>query len=374
MMLAYAVGPELCRQGGHPGLWFTGKMSSGKTTIGRWAMRFWGFKELGGVKLGQKSSTAVGLNRGLTQYSSLPLLLDEYRQDTIEPEKEEALRGAFDRSGGLKGIADASKKTRNPIAKTTPIVMGESSSKDGATRSRYAQIHVSIHQRIGDGSARYPRIQNDCKHYYQLGRWVMENRAAFAERALDILDTWNQSQTVRSHIPNDRVRLVYGVAFACYVAAGQMLGALNNTQLTEYQNFLLTHGKQGLAAVVEESFLARINCPVAGAFRVIYVGAAPAFAGYLAYKASIREIAPLSEGDVRRELQKEPYFIAAPNDANRVHRIRLGGTKTTCWVLNMERHPSTHPDQPEDDRPFICPFAEDLINVLTPERDASEEM
>ena len=415
MMLAYAVGPELCRQGGHPGLWFTGKMSSGKTTIGRWAMRFWGFKELGGVKLGQKSSTAVGLNRGLTQYSSLPLLLDEYRQDTIEPEKEEALRGAFDRSGGLKGIADASKKTRNPIAKTTPIVMGESSSKDGATRSRYAQIHVSIHQRIGDGSARYPRIQNDCKHYFHLGRWVMENRAAFAERALDILDNWNQSQTVRSNIPNDRVRLVYGVAFACYIAAGQMLGAISNTQLTEYQNFLLTHGKQGLADVVEESFLARfwsdvitarqrgayidkkyfsykwvtaddkgalhsiadgtlINCPGAGAFRVIYVGAAPAFAGYLAYKASIREIAPLSEGDVRRELQKEPYFIAAPNDANRVHRIRLGGTKTTCWVLNMERHPSTHPDQPEENRPYICPFAEDLINVLTPERDASEEM
>ena len=100
--------------------------------------------------------------------------------------------------------------------------MGESSSKDGATRSRYAQIHVSIHQRIGDGSARYPRIQNDCKHYFHLGRWVMENRAAFAERALDILDNWNQSQTVRSNIPNDRVRLVYGVAFACYIAAGQM--------------------------------------------------------------------------------------------------------------------------------------------------------
>ena len=57
----------------------------------------------------------IAAARGLTQYSSLPLLLDEYRQDTIEPEKEEALRGAFDRSSGLKGIADASKKTRNPI-------------------------------------------------------------------------------------------------------------------------------------------------------------------------------------------------------------------------------------------------------------------
>ena len=72
LMLAYAIGPELTRLGGHPGVWLTGKMSSGKTTIGRWDMRIWGYKELGGIKLGQKSSTAVGLNRGLTQYSIPP--------------------------------------------------------------------------------------------------------------------------------------------------------------------------------------------------------------------------------------------------------------------------------------------------------------
>ena len=408
MMAAYAVGPELCRQGGHPGLWFTGKMSSGKTTIGRWAMRIWGFKELGGVKLGAKSSTAVGLGRGMTQYSSIPLLLDEHRSDTIEPEKEEMLRGAFDRSGGLKGIADHSKKTRNPTAKTTPIVMGESGSKDGATRSRYAQIHVSNHSRIGDGAARYVRVQHDCKHWFHLGRWLMENRAEFAREALGLLDTWNQSTTVRAAIHNDRVRLVYGVAFACYVAAAGMLGTLTRPQLTEFQNFLLNHGKQGLQDVVEETFLARfwsdvitarqrgahverkyfllryvriepngqlteINANDPRAIRVCYIGASPVFAGYLAYKASIREVAPLGEGDVRRELQKEPYWLPCPKGGPRVHQPRLGGTKTTCWVLNLERHPAAHKDQPVEDRPFICPFAEDLINVLTPREEGSAD-
>ena len=72
LQLAYAIGPDLCKIGGHPGSWLTGKMSSGKTTIGRWLMYPWGFKELGGIKLGEKSSSSVGLNRGLGQYSSLP--------------------------------------------------------------------------------------------------------------------------------------------------------------------------------------------------------------------------------------------------------------------------------------------------------------
>ena len=406
LTLAYAIGPELTRQGGHPGVWLTGKMSSGKTTIGRWLMRFWGFPELGGIKLGAKSSSAVGLNRGLTQYSSLPLLLDEYRRDTIDPEKEEALRGAFDRSGGLKGIADHSKKTRNPTAKTTPIVMGESSSGDGATRSRYAQIHVSLNKRIGDGAARYVRMQQDCKHYYLIGRWLMENRAAYAEAALETLAMWMQSDTVRQHIHNDRVRLVYGTAYACYRTAAALLGTLTAARDIEFQNFLMKHGEQGLADVVEETFLARFWADVItmrqrnkdsggymelrwvkieadgsltpakanlpdktadpSAKQVCYIGYQPLFDAYQIHKRTRAEDVQLSLGDVRREMETEPYWIPLPKSATeRCHRIRMHGTKTACWVINLERIDG---DGPEEERPFICPFAEDLINVLTPEK------
>ncbi|HEX8312322.1 MAG TPA: hypothetical protein VF614_13460 [Chthoniobacteraceae bacterium] len=404
LMMAYSIGPELCRQGGHPGIWFTGKMSSGKTTIGRWAMRFWGFRELGGIKLGAKSTTTVGFNRVLTQYSSLPLLTDEYRQDTIEMEKEETLRGAFDRSGGAKGIADHSKKTRNPVAKTTPVVMGESSSKDGATRSRYAQIHVSIHQRIGDGAGRYPRVQNECKHWHMIGRWLMENREVFKKAAMEKLLELNESPTVRQHIHNDRVRLVYGVAFSCFVTVAEQLGVLNWEKLNAFQQFLLRHGEKGLADVVEETFLARFwsdvitacqrneiskglfeeryvtiqadgalekaNANAAGAIRVCYIGFKPVFACYLMYKRKLGETAPLGEGDVRRELEKERYWLPYPARKNEgVHRLRLNGTKTACWVINLERH-SSGPEDPraEEERPFICPFAEDLLNVLEAKR------
>lgn len=342
------------------------------------------------------------------QYSSLPLLLDEYRRDTIDPEKEEALRGAFDRSGGLKGIADQSKKTRNPLAKTTPVVMGESSSGDSATRSRYAQIHVSSNKRIGDGAARYNRLQQDCKHYHLIGRWLMDNRPAFLAAAQELLDTWMQSAVVRSHIANDRVRLVYGVAFACYQAASLLLGTGDHERQSAFQAFLLKHGEQGLQDVVEETFLSRfwadvitavqrsdkiygkyfalkyvaiqpdgslreINANDPSAIHVCYVGFKPVFDGYLQYKKQLGEEAGLGIGDVRREMEREPYFIPAPKNDDRVHRVRMGGTKTSCWVINLSRDAGIEGDtRREEARPFICPFAEELINILTPEKGTEE--
>lgn len=404
LMLAYAIGPDLCRVGGHPGVWLTGKMSSGKTTIGRWMMRMWGYKELGGIKLGQKSSTAVGLNRGLTQYSSQPVLLDEYRRDNIDAEKEEVLRGAFDRSGGLKGIADHSNKTRNPISKTTPIVMGESSSGDAATRSRYAQIHVSERKRIGDGTARYTRLQQDTKHWYLIGRWLMENREEFATDALKSLAMWMKDDSVRAAIQNERVRLVYGVAFATMLTAGAMLGTITVQQKNEYQTFLLKHGAQGLQDVIEETFLARFLTDIItyvqrgkierkyfaeryvtidenghakevnanttpSAQHVCFIGLKNVFDAYLAHKRTIGESASLGYGDVRRELERESYWIKNPKTGDKVHRIRMGGVRTTCAVISLEREPG---DAPEEMRPYLFPFSEDLVNVLNPEKSTEE--
>ena len=415
MMLAYAIGPELCRQGGHPGLWFTGKKSSGKTTIGRWIMRIWGFKELPGIKIGGKSSTAVGLGRGLTQYSSQPILLDEYRADTVEDAIEQMLRGAFDRSGGLKGIADGSKKTKNPTAKTTPLVMGESSSRDSATRSRFVQIHVTKNNRIGDGAARYTRVQNDCKHWFHLGRWLMENRAAFAASALERLGEWNLSPTVRQQIPDERDRLRPGIAFACYYAAAELLGLTCGQQLTEFHTFLLSHGKQEAQDVDEESFISRfwkdvitgrqagkidrkffalkwvilapedgvlrivadgaiLRQPVTEAIRVCYLAYLNVHGAYCAYVKSMDGLKPIGDTDVRRHLQREPYYIPNPKrKGETVHRVRMGGTNTTCMVISLERQPAEREDQPEEERPFLFPHAEDLINVLTPLKDSAAD-
>ena len=401
LMLAYAIGPDLCKKGGHPGIWLTGRMSSGKTTVGRWLMRIWGFPELGGIKLGEKSSTAVGLNRGLTQYSILPLLLDEYRRTTIDPEKEEVLRGAFDRSGGLKGIADHSNRTRNPIAKTTPIVMGESSSGDSATRSRYAQIHVAIQKRIGDGAARFTDVQKECLHWYHVGRWLMQNRKEFREGVLDMLDVWTRSETIRNSIANDRVRLVYGVAYCCFYTAAAMLGTLRQNDAQHFQQFIIAHGERGLQDVIEETFLSQfwldvitaaqvnaipkrffdlryvirepdgtlkqVDANAQGAIHVCLVAFNPVFDQYQQHKRKKGEDVDLSIGDIRRELEKEPYWLSLPGKAPRVHRIKRNGENLSCWAITLEKEPRKDANKREFGEPeFIFPFAQELIDAVEP--------
>ena len=57
-----------------------------------------------------------------------------------------------------------------------------------------------------------------------------------------------------------------------------------------------------------------------------------------------------------------------------MHRLRMNGMKTSCWVVSLERQPPSGPDdmREEEERPYICPFAEDLINVLNPEKTADD--
>lgn len=421
LTLAYGFAPELLKAGGHPGPWLSGKMSGGKTSIARWLMRIWGFKDLGGVRIGE-STSHTALNRILAQYSCLPVWLDEFRAATIDAFKEDVLRGAFDRSAGAKGRADHSNKTNNATTLTTPIISGESSTRDAATRSRYGHISVSANRRIGDGTARYARVQNECKHYYHVGRWIMENRAAFSKLALEKLDKWMTDPDVKKRIVNERVRHVHGTAIAAFTAFTTLLGerqtimveqfsddsgtdeeyqALALARLADYEEFLKKHGEQALQDVIDDTFLNQYwrdlisgiqlnkipskffatkyvkveptgkltETPASSkdAVFVCYVAPEAVFAAYQAFKAGQREDAQLKLPDIRREMEKEPYWMAYPTDkALRVHRITLDKHKVSCWVINLERHP------PKNNTPgaFIFPFAEDLINALEDESTA----
>ena len=194
MSLLYAAAQQVYRDyGGHPGLWLYGKRGGGKTTVARWLMRIWGFKELQGIRL-DKTTTAVGMTRNLTQYSDIPLWFDEYRRNIPDIDlKEAVLRGAFDRSSGSKGRMDSTTKTNTVRALTTPIVSGEMSSPDAATRSRYvhALIATSRRRRQGEGNVSLFRtMMADSNHLHMIGRYVMNHRKEFNEILGSQLAIW----------------------------------------------------------------------------------------------------------------------------------------------------------------------------------------
>ena len=97
MMLAYAAGPEIfAKYALFPGHWVHGQAASGKTLWCEWLMHLLGFNISSGIGL-LATTTTVGLQQQLENYSSLALWADEYRQGTIKEEKEALLRDAYTR-------------------------------------------------------------------------------------------------------------------------------------------------------------------------------------------------------------------------------------------------------------------------------------
>lgn len=403
LIFAYAAAPELLRLGGHPSPWLFGKMSGGKTTIARWLMRIWGFRDLNGVGIDDRT-TPVGMNRFLAQYSCLPVWFDEYRSNHNEPQKEAVLRGAFDRNSGAKGLADHSNRTRSAKIYTSPLVTGEASSSDAATRSRFGHINVNDRRRMGDGHGRFARVQIDCKHYYLIGQFIMKNRPKFVKNTLETLEKWMSDEKIRRRIVNERVRFVYATAWAAFTTVSRMFeddGAEERAAMEPLvQEAILAHGEQALQDVFSETFLTRfwldlisglsrgkiksrffdmrhvipqedgslkeVTAGDEGSIEVCYIVPKSVFDEYAQDLRSRGETPPLDLGDLRREMAKEPYWIAPPTRAPGSHRARINGSQQTCWVVNMERDKKTGE--------YIFPFGEDLYQILQPNSDDVDEV
>jgi hypothetical protein len=394
LLFGYAAAPELLKLGGHPTPWLFGKMSEGKTTIARWLMRIWGFKDLGGVGVDDRT-TPVGMNRFLAQYSCLPVWFDEYRRNHNDAQKEAVLRGAFDRNSGAKGIADHSNRTRSARIYTSPMVTGEGSSSDAATRSRYGHINVNAGRRIGDGVARYGKVQADCRNYYRIGRFLMQNRPKFVKEMLALHDEWMSSDEIRGKILNERVRFVYGTAWSAFITASRLVGGTGGEERASleplFKEFLLVHGEQALQDVISETFLTRFWSDVLSglqrgkakrhffdvryverqkdgslkeasegdgkAEKVCYIAPKSVFDDYAQDMRARGESPPLDLGDLRREMAKEPYWVPPPSNNTRQHRWMINGSRQSCWVISLERN---------GNGAFLFPFGEDIEEILEP--------
>ena len=279
LTMAYAIAPELLKMGGegHPSPWFFGKLGEGKSFVMALLMRIWGFRHLEGILINH-IATENFLQRVLSQYSCLPVFLDEARRETLTDGKLAILRGCYQRQLPGKATADYTLKVRGIPPSTSPMVGGESSSHDAATRSRFGHISVAAGRRIGDSQKRKERLLREAPHYYRLGDWLLSNRPEFSAIAIDKLKVWIETKSVREAISHDRVRFVHGVAFACMNAACTLLDIPQDSEgqfdpspesqigetpdyrqrtLSEFHDFLLVYGGQALRDVHDETFVNR---------------------------------------------------------------------------------------------------------------------
>lgn len=154
-----------------PFLFVTGQMTSGKSTIAEWLMRFFGI-DGGGKSISQ--TTAVGIQRILSYYSSMPVYLDEYRNTKDIVSKNGFLRNVYNRQSSGKGIK-ADFGIREAKVRGTVILAGEETPRDPALLSRFIPIFVS-------------RSKRKANHY----NWFQANKGKFSSHFYELIKNRKQ--------------------------------------------------------------------------------------------------------------------------------------------------------------------------------------
>lgn len=258
-MSAYGYGPELVQNYlCHPGIFFTGDYQTGKTETARRMVGIWGQNRQKFIDLSDTSQTA--LVRTLAQYSSIPVCLDEYRQTNASDPRQKMidgmLRAATQRGESHKGTIASTTSTVSTPPRTSPIVTGQNSPRDSATASRYAHLTMAHPRRREKSAEAWSRLKAWCPHYYHLGRWLISRRPLFAKRAMEAVRAWLGSADVKSAFGDqERIKLVYGVAFATFNTVSEMLGLpLAQEDADSFRNYAIAYGARSMSHVKDETF------------------------------------------------------------------------------------------------------------------------
>lgn len=386
-ILAYAVHPEIFRTYmGVPGLWFTGRRGGGKSTIAEWLIQIWGFNAKLNISLGP-DTTYTSIGRELSKYGCLSLPFDEFDATQTDPRVQEMLKNAFTRLSGRKATFDGTKHTRGVKPETTPFVLGENSSRNSATRSRYINLSILDEKSFGDKKARLLEMNKSAHLFPNIGHFIMKNRSKFAELVLDQVNKWVDDPVVAKFVPRIRERFISGLPMAAFISSAMLLRDHANEeakqkltaildQQAEFHTFAMEHGSESQKEVTDTSYVNTfwqdvLNIIQTGGTHVNYrrffslkyadideenrikcskdhhgPDMTPVMfmaydSAYHIYSQEIRKAgkeARLSITDLARELKREKYWVRPKKDES--HKMSIEGVgRPVCWVFDLTEHP-----------------------------------
>ena len=376
MVFASAAGPEIFNKwSAFPGLWLHGEPGGGKSTLGRWLIRIWGFNKDKGLPLpadDQRTTlTLAALSGALGQYGELSLWLDEYQAGTASWVRA-ILKNSYDRAEGAK--KDFGNSPREYLSAV--IVSGVATSSEPQTRGRFAHIQVSSKKRTAN---HYDWFQTNSREFYRLGRFLLRNRKQYVESALAAMQTWMDSKATEG--VDDRARMVHALAYAGFHAACEVFNVEPDTKA--YWIWLVEHCRAGAADVQEnvsvdlfwrevlnaldsgafghsakerrEYFLAienkKAKSPVSE--HQTKAGAAESFKAWKSYLLYFRpgpviellrifkrrsggEL-PISQSDLLHQMKTRPYWHTPKHKSG--HRQKFNGKGNSCWCIKVDLHP-----------------------------------
>ena len=163
-----------------PFLFITGRRRSGKSTVAEWMMNLFGLENSGKQAA---DTTSVAIQRYMSYYSSLPLFIDEYRNDSKVTAKNGLFRNAYNRQSAGKGMK-SEFGIREAKIRGGLIIAGEETPEDNALLTRCVVVPVSEGRRIQNNFDWFTKNRAKLSAFaYE----ILKNRKAYSEKFLSRL-------------------------------------------------------------------------------------------------------------------------------------------------------------------------------------------
>ncbi len=402
--LAYAVAPETIKKhNSQHGIWLHGQAGSGKTDTARQLMCIWGYILSYDIPTMGEGTTNVGMDRLMSQYCSWMMHLDEFREDEANKAKVASLRNAYNRQSKKKGRMDQTKKTNSYTPLTMPIVTGESTTTDAATKSRFIGIILSAEKRHGTPSEQADRYKNmmlNAEKYHRIGRWIMLNRKTFAKAVMAELAQFLSDEEVSKAIPTARLRTTYGPAYAVYRSLDSIFNITHTEEIRQkFRKFTLGYVAKAAEEVAQVNFTTKFWDDVASLYtrdhrvrkymRVAFCcwqegsktptplidthdGVQPPSSEacilisgktvhdfYSADKRGRGETPELSYQNLMTQLQQTNAWVKSDSGSHRV-TLRKGGGGRRVWILRIKL-------MDEATQEVFAPFIAEMLEDLSPD-------
>jgi hypothetical protein len=381
-LIAYIYSPEILKKfKGHPGLWVTGRMSSGKTLTVKMLMRLFGYEDYSETNI-SKGTTVPYTDNTLASYSHIGIHFDEFRENECDEGKQSSIRNTYNRAAKGKGTINARRSTRNVTPRTTPIITGETIVTDPATRSRFFQCTMSKETRLplGDGdmhSRNFNEFQTLSKQLPRLTRYLMRTRSEDAEDIITEMGKFVRAKDVCDAISVDRGRVVYGSAFCTLQKVFSHFSPINEPDLQRIREFTIRHADESNQDTVNVNFTNQFWSDVSNLMMTNHESGKHYRIECWGYEAdgSIRKDMPFTDGDIpkgsflvlimnpkvifdlyekerrqrgknavmplenlRTEIRKDPYWLSPPKDAaTRSWKFSLSKRQVVCWVVRIDK-------------------------------------
>lgn len=169
---------------------FWGMYGGGKTTLVSWLRYILGMPDTIGRTIVAKMKSPVGFLRMAEYYCSVPLFLDELRNDEESKALLPMIRAWYDREGRTMGTTKDSHSFKTQRVNSTLMVAGEDLPGDPATRERCVSVRVPKTETVTVVSSTYRWFNEHLTRLSNIGyRWIVESCSESEEEIIKGMDS-----------------------------------------------------------------------------------------------------------------------------------------------------------------------------------------